>query len=92
MQHPYTYIAKKSITLKAIFSDGYTETTEIPTIFSNTENGTPITSKEIYLNAKVSVRGSINGEFDITEVEAEVRGRGNSQGVMEKKPYSLKFG
>lgn len=92
MQNPYTYIAKKSITLKAIFSDGYTATTDIPTIFINTENGTPITSKEIYLNAKVSVRGSINGEFDITEVEAEVRGRGNSTWGMAKKPYRLKFG
>lgn len=75
-----------------ITTEDYTPiTTNLPTIFINTENGVEITSKEEYVNAVVTVRGAANDEDNITEVAAEIKGRGNSTWGMAKKPYRLKF-
>ena len=71
--------------------DDYVQISNLPTIFIDTENGVDITSKEEYVNAVVTVRGAANAEDDITEVVAEIKGRGNSTWGMAKKPYRLKF-
>lgn len=69
----------------------YTQITNLPTIYINTEGGVAITSKEEYVNAVVTVRGADNNNDNITEVAAEIKGRGNSTWGMDKKPYRLKF-
>ena len=71
--------------------DKYKPLTNLPTIFIDTENGVEITSKEEYVNAVVTVRGAADEEVNITEVAAEIKGRGNSTWGMTKKPYRLKF-
>ena len=71
--------------------DVYVPITNLPTIFIDTENGVAITSKEDYVDAVVTVRGAANDEDNITEVAAEIKGRGNSTWKMAKKPYRLKF-
>lgn len=71
--------------------DKYKPLTNLPTIFIDTENGVEITSKEEYVNAVVTVRGAADEEVNITEVAAEIKGRGNSTWGMAKKPYRLKF-
>lgn len=71
--------------------DDYEPITDLPTIFIDTENGVGVTSKEEYVNAVVTVRGADNEEDNITEVAAEIKGRGNSTWGMAKKPYRLKF-
>ncbi|MBO7318209.1 MAG: CotH kinase family protein [Bacteroidales bacterium] len=72
-------------------NDKYQPLTNLPTIFIDTENGVEITSKEEYVNAVVTVRGAADDEVNITEVVAEIKGRGNSTWGMDKKPYRLKF-
>ena len=69
----------------------YTPISNLPTIFIDTENGAAITSKEDYVNAVITVRGAANEEDNITEVAAEIKGRGNSTWKMAKKPYRIKF-
>lgn len=71
--------------------DVYAPITNLPTIFIDTENGAAITSKDDYVNAVITVRGAANEEDNITEVPAEIKGRGNSTWKMAKKPYRLKF-
>lgn len=77
--------------LVSSFRDDYEPITDLPTIFIDTENGVGVTSKEEYVNAVVTVRGAVNDEDNITEVAAEIKGRGNSTWGMDKKPYRLKF-
>ena len=70
----------------------------VPVIFINTENNTPITSKEDYLQATyyldpmgiegIEAFGSIDNQLPL-----EIRGRGNyTWNGFDKKPYRLKFG
>ena len=89
--NPYYYRGEDDITLVANFQDQYVQITNIPTIFINTKNGVGVTSKDNYVEAYVTVRGAENAEDNITEVLAEIKGRGNSTWGMAKKPYRLKF-
>ena len=62
---------------------------QTPTISINTEGGAPITSRDIYINASVSLQKS---DEDFKNYPAQIRGRGNSTWTyFEKKPYRLKF-
>ncbi len=62
--------------------------TEVPTVRIITEKNTPITSKEVYLGATVSV----SGDTPLSAAPARIRGRGNSSWIyFEKKSYRLKF-
>lgn len=60
----------------------------------NTENKTPVTSKDYYLNATITIqsrddKGAIKEK--LLEVATEIKGRGNSTWGMDKKPYRLKL-
>lgn len=90
-ENPFDYLVNSSATIVANFSDKYSQLTNVPTIYINTENGVAVTSKEDYVNAYVSVRGAENDADNISEVLTEIKGRGNSTWNMEKKPYRLKF-
>ena len=89
--NPYTVAVAKDMNVVAVFADKYPQITNVPTIYINTEGGVPVVSKEEYVTAYVSVRGAENAEDNITEVLAEIKGRGNSTWGMAKKPYRLKF-
>lgn len=67
----------------------YTQYSTLPTLYINTENSAPITSKEVYLRASmVWVDGTDVKEWDNT---LGIRGRGNSTWGLDKKPYRIKF-
>lgn len=61
----------------------------MPVIRINTENNTPITSREEYLSASLSVESEGDNQKDL---EVNIRGRGNSSWYnAEKKSFRLKF-
>lgn len=66
----------------------------LPVVYIETENRTPITSKKSYIDAHIKLQG--NKEFSSAKVlydgEAEIRGRGNSTWQADKKPYKIKLG
>ena len=70
--------------------DWLTDRAEVPTIYINTFDGQPITSKDYYKDAEISING--HGIFpSMSKTEVQIRGRGNSSWSWPKKPYRLKF-
>lgn len=92
-----SYILSASLFIMAtVQAADYSET--VPVIFINTENNTPITSKEDYLQATyyldpmgiegIEAFGSIDNQLPL-----EIRGRGNyTWNGFDKKPYRIKLG
>lgn len=86
----YTVIAedKSEIDYKVILK--CPQSTGLPVIKIDTENGKPITDKENYITANIKVIDIENDENNL-EKETGIRGRGNSTWGYPKKPYRLKF-
>lgn len=62
----------------------------VPCIYINTEDAQPVTSKEEYLNAEITINGM--GVFpDMATTAVQIKGRGNTSWNWPKKPYRLKF-
>ena len=68
---------------------GQEQLTNLPTIYIQTENNAPISSKDNYVKASVVVKSTESSE-ELTAT-AGIRGRGNSTWGMPKKPYRIKF-
>ena len=67
----------------------YTQLTDVPTIYIETENAQPITSKETYIMCTVTY---VDGDQVTRYEQTQIRGRGNSSWWnSEKKPYRIKF-
>lgn len=64
--------------------------TGLPIVVVNTADGSNITSKEIWKEARISIYGGEHFE-SLEECDVEIRGRGNSTWGYDKKPYALKF-
>jgi spore coat protein CotH len=62
---------------------------EIPIISINTENLSPIVSKDDYINGVFEI--SSDNEDENLAANLRIRGRGNSTWVFPKKPYQIKF-
>lgn len=75
------------ITLSATFE---MEFLDLPVFIINTEDKTPINSKENYVQCTVSVKNA-EEEYCFENYTAQIRGRGNSSWGFEKKPYKLQF-
>lgn len=77
-------------------ASAYSQT--LPVLFINTENYTPITSKDTYINATYYLDAmGIDGVDSIgskeQQLDMEIRGRGNyTWRDFEKKPYRIKLG
>ena len=67
--------------------------TGLPIMWIETEGRTPITSKEEYLQAHMRLVEDVvtRAPGETIEADLEIKGRGNSTWVMNKKPYRLKF-
>ena len=73
-----------------IHVDWLTDRAEVPTIYINTSDGQPITSKDYYKDAEITIDGhDIFPSMETTAVQ--IKGRGNSSWSWPKKPYRLKF-
>ncbi len=65
--------------------------TALPTLYINTPDSAPITSKEEWIkNAVISLVGS-EESWNFENVSTSIRGRGNSTWIKPKKPYALKL-
>ena len=64
--------------------------TGLPIVYINTEDKTPITSKEEYLNGTIKIVEDLSTR-DVFETTMRIKGRGNSTWGMPKKPYKIKF-
>jgi hypothetical protein len=59
-----------------------------PEMHIDVEGGQEIVSKEEYLSCKITIDDE---EYPVEDVDAGIRGRGNSTWAEPKKPYNLKF-
>ena len=67
----------------------YTQLTDVPTLYNETENGRSITSKEQYTKCTLII---VDGDSIATYPDTEIRGRGNSTWWnSDKKSYRIKF-
>jgi hypothetical protein len=76
----------------------YSITGTLPVLYINTENATPITSKEEYVNATyyldmqgLTTGGGKNLGTEANQLPLQIRGRGNSTWTKLKKPYKIKL-
>lgn len=66
--------------------------TGLPQVYINTPNNSKITSKTEWIkNAKISVQGSENQDWNFDEVSTSIKGRGNTTWNWPKKAYALKL-
>ena len=73
----------------ACFAQEHVRLTNLPHIYINTFSGKGITSKEVYVYARMWY---VDEEDNVTMYDSlEIRGRGNSTWNLSKKPYKLKF-
>ena len=89
---------KLRITLSLLFSiaavsqaltQQYRQLTDVPTVYIETENRQPITSKEDYIKCTVVI---VDGDNIDRYENTQIRGRGNSSWwCSDKKPYRIKF-
>ena len=63
--------------------------TDLPTVYIETFNNVPITSKYNYVYANIYINND-EGHLEIYD-SVQIRGRGNSTWNMAKKPYRIKF-
>ena len=76
----------------AYATDSATGEYKVPTIYITTNDGTMISSKTQYWDAKIKIDGA--GVFpDMDETDMQIKGRGNSSwaGTWGKSPYHIKF-
>ncbi|MBD5412011.1 MAG: hypothetical protein HDR51_04595 [Treponema sp.] len=67
--------------------------TELAVVEINTPNHQGITSKEEWMaDTSFSLSHESNSKWNLENVNANIRGRGNSTWAQPKKPYALKFG
>lgn len=72
------------------FRVGLTNFTGLPVISIYTDDRGPVTSKEDWKSATLSINGM--GQFDdLQDAVVNIRGRGNTTWGWDKKPYALKF-
>lgn len=72
--------------------DTYSSEYKLPILYITTDDGAGITSKDAYKSSKITL--DYNGAYDftnITNIQAGVKGRGNSSWRLDKKPYKIKF-
>ena len=79
---------KDNLTVTAFFKEIIYK---YPEIFIITEGNKNITSKEEYLNCIITVSDEKDPEYNLNNIEAKIKGRGNSTWGMPKKPYRIKF-
>lgn len=68
------------------------DTKGFPVLAIDTKNEREINSRDIYVDATVTVSGAANDEYNIDAVAAKIRGRGNATwNIMDKKSYRLQL-
>lgn len=86
---PVVYVLKSKLGNEMHYSVAVTWESQIPHLYITTAGKTPVTSKDDYLNATLTINGK--GIYDDYSGTTRIRGRGNSTWGMPKKPYRLKL-
>lgn len=81
--------SKKEYVVKIDWVEKDEEKSQIPHIYIDTDNGTPIVEKRVYIDTDISIVGG--NKYDDFEGRGKIRGRGNSTWGMPKKPYRFKL-
>lgn len=74
---------------KKVYSVIITWDDSLPQINIVTKDGAPITSRNIYVKAEMSINGQ--GIYDDYKNTCQIRGRGNTTWTFPKKPYKIKL-
>ncbi len=83
---------QKALTNDVVLVGDYSiDQLELPYIEINTEEKAEIASKDTYVNATISIGGTENNQYDLSNLAGKVKGRGNSTWGQPKKPYKIKF-
>lgn len=72
----------------------FNELPKIPELHITTTNNIPVTSKDVYVSARLTLKmydENLVETTPISNASLEIRTRGNSTSVMPKLPYKLKF-
>ena len=73
----------------AVSADDYPRLTNLPTIYINTFDNRPVTSKTDYIYATMHY---VDEADQLTTYDSlQIRGRGNSTWGLAKKPFRIKF-
>ncbi len=65
---------------------------KLPIISIETNGKTPVTSRDVYLKATITVTNTQNKQYDLSATATNIKGRGNSTWLhFDKKPYKLNF-
>ncbi|MDE5940706.1 MAG: CotH kinase family protein [Muribaculaceae bacterium] len=83
-----TLAALSALVPAACMADDYPQLSDLPTVYVETENNAPITSKEDYIRATLRY---VDADGIKVYDALGIRGRGNSTWGLEKKPYRIKF-
>lgn len=65
--------------------------TEIPTVYIETQGQQQILSKEDWLYATMEISNSPNNSWNFETVNISIRGRGNTTWEQTKKPFAIKL-
>jgi hypothetical protein len=66
-------------------------TQDIAKLSLTTQNAAPIDSKDVYVNAHLSILANGTSSENAFEGDMKIKGRGNFTWTLDKKPYKMKF-
>lgn len=81
----------KTVSVTVQFEIGYKGLSGLPVVVINTEKNQTIKDRDTWVPARMLIDDG-NGNTVFTEVDAEVKGRGNTTWYYDKKPYAIKLG
>ena len=85
----YTLMAEDSSTVE--YEIRRHTSTGVPVVYVETEGQAPVTSKDDYLDGRITIIANEQGEEDVSQADIAIRGRGNTTWEMPKKPYKIRF-
>lgn len=87
--HPVTYTVKGADGTTKDYKVTLYAFTGLPVLYLETD--APVASKENYVKGKMTIDANSRFPQPVTEMDIEMRGRGNSTWTMPKKPYRIKL-
>lgn len=73
-----------------VYAEFEYEFLELPAVIIKTDDGEDIVSKDEYKSATVTITNT-QTSWELSDVVANVKGRGNTTWLADKKPYRIKF-
>ncbi len=88
--NPVVYIVSTQGGLKKEYTVKLASFTGLPVIYITTE--APVVSKDDYVNGTMKIDGNLQYTDGLYNGNIQIKGRGNSTWLAEKKPYKIKLG